>query len=109
MSTPRPCDLASCSGLVGQIGRRADVARQIAQVLGEFHSGSDRQTFGKRCFGTWQFVAATDAEGQFSQRPTHFLLFGFEAIEAVEGFLHDERGLPDLPGDIPLPYRSSVR
>jgi hypothetical protein len=44
-----------------------------------------------------------DAEGQFSQWSTHFLLLGLEAVKAVEGFLHDECGLPDLPGDVTLP------
>ena len=89
--------------LFGEMSRRADVARQVAKVLGKFHPGSNRQSFSECCFGTRQLVAAADAEGQFSQRPPHFLLFGFEAIEAVEGFLNDKCGLPDLPGNVALP------
>jgi hypothetical protein len=54
--------------LVGKIGRRADISRQIAEVLRQFHAGTHRQALCKSQFGGGKFVAACDAECQFAQR-----------------------------------------
>jgi alkylated DNA nucleotide flippase Atl1 len=63
------------AGLIGKMAGGADVARQVAEILGELDSGGDRLTLRKCLLCQGQFVAATDAEGQFAQRTADLVLF----------------------------------
>lgn len=87
-----------------KVGRRADVAGKIAQVLGQCHAAGDCQALGQRFFSGSQFVAALHGEGKLAQWATNFVFLALEVVEAVNRFLGDDCCLADAPGNTAFFY-----
>ena len=83
--------------LLGQIGRGADVARQVAEILGQVHAVGDRQASLGSFFADAQFGAARHVQDDAAQRAAHLFLLAFQAVEAVNPFHRHQYGLLDFP------------
>ena len=85
-----------------KMGRRADVARPVTQILGEHHALCDCEPLLQCFLCRSQFVSALDGESEFAQGAANFVLLALELVKAIGGFLRDDRRLPDSPGNTAL-------
>eukprot|EP01022_Parablepharisma_sp_SALTPOND_P021765 TRINITY_DN435_c1_g1_i1.p1 TRINITY_DN435_c1_g1~~TRINITY_DN435_c1_g1_i1.p1 ORF type:complete len:1304 (+),score=494.29 TRINITY_DN435_c1_g1_i1:15351-19262(+) len=91
--------LGQLLGGVGQVGRGADVARQVAQVLGQGHAVGQCHGFGQRGLGGGT-SRHRDQEGDLLDARGHRVLLAFEDVGAVVGVAAGQHHVADGPGQV---------
>ena len=84
----------------GQVFRRADVGRRIAQVLGEIDAVGNRQAACQPGIAELQFAAPRHRKDHALERAAYFARLAFHVVEAVQRVVGADHGLLDVPGDV---------
>ena len=93
--------LAHFPRLVGKIHRRANVARQIAEILRERDALGNRHGALDRSLRRRPVRGIRDVENHFLQCTLDCGTFALQLVEAIEAIHHGKHCLLDLPRDVP--------
>ena len=84
---------------LGQVGGRADVARQVAQIARQVHAVRDREPARRGGLAGGQVAALRHRKRELAQWPAHIGRLAFHLVEAVDGLHRDDNRVLDPPGD----------
>ena len=84
--------------LLAEVGRRADIAREVAQVLGQVHACAYRLPLAQTAPGGSR--VARHGQNFDVRKRARFALFAFHGVEAIGAFGGHQRHLARFPGCI---------
>ncbi len=81
----------------GEVGGRADVAGQVAEIARQVHAVGDRQPLGRRLFAGGQIGALRHRQRELAQRAANLGGLAFHLLEAVHGLHRHDHRMLDAP------------
>ena len=90
----------SCLRALAEVGRRADVARQVAEIAREVHAVGDRQALRRGLLAGGEVRALRHRQRELAQRPPHLGRLALHLLEAVDRLHRDDHRVLDAPHDL---------